>query len=129
MLPIPCLDPTSPLPLYKQLTDHIRDSIVAGRLTDGDRLPPTRELAGSLGLNRATVSAAYQALESEGLLKGHVGRGSFVRYTGAVPGSSKAAPGVRLITVTPENREELTAAVVEMLAGRGPIAAAFTRSG
>lgn len=31
-----------------------------------------------LGLNRTTVSAAYELLEAEGLLKGHVGRGSFV---------------------------------------------------
>lgn len=44
----------------------------------GDRLPPTRELAGTLGLNRTTVAAAYDLLEQEGLIKGHVGRGSFV---------------------------------------------------
>jgi 2-aminoadipate transaminase len=31
-----------------------------------------------LGLNRTTVSAAYALLESEGLVQGHVGRGSFV---------------------------------------------------
>lgn len=36
-----------------------------------------------LGLNRTTVSAAYQLLESEGLITGHVGRGSFV--TGQAP--------------------------------------------
>jgi len=44
----------------------------------GDRLPATRELAGLLGLNRTTVSAAYEILESEGLISGHVGKGSFV---------------------------------------------------
>src|SRR5262249_38713194 len=36
---------------------------------------------GLLGLNRTTVSAAYELLESEGLISGQVGRGSFV--TGA----------------------------------------------
>jgi len=36
-----------------------------------------------LGLNRTTVSAAYELLESEGLIKGHVGRGSFVQGPGA----------------------------------------------
>jgi 2-aminoadipate transaminase len=35
-------------------------------------------LAGLLGLNRTTISAAYELLESEGLIRGHVGRGSFV---------------------------------------------------
>ncbi len=44
----------------------------------GEKLPPTRELADSLGLNRTTVTAAYQVLELEGLIRGHVGRGSFV---------------------------------------------------
>src|SRR5581483_7417562 len=52
--------------------------IETGDLAPGDRLPPTRELAGQLGLNRTTVSAAYEILESEGLIKGSVGRGSFV---------------------------------------------------
>jgi len=40
-------------------------------------------LAGLLGLNRTTVSAAYEILETEGLIAGQVGRGSFV--TGAAP--------------------------------------------
>ncbi len=44
----------------------------------GDRLPPTRDLAGQLGLNRTTISAAYGALEESGLIEGQVGRGSFV---------------------------------------------------
>lgn len=78
MLAISALDDYSELPLYRQLCDKIRALIETGVLADGERLPPTRELAGSLGLNRTTVSAAYELLESEGLLKGHVGRGSFV---------------------------------------------------
>src|SRR5687768_826473 len=80
----PQIDPASQVPLYKQLTDHIRASIISGRIAENERLPPTRELAGLLGLNRATVAAAYQALETEGYLKGHVGRGSFVQR-GAAP--------------------------------------------
>jgi len=46
---------------------------------------------------------------------------------GAAADRVKRAPGVRLITVTPENRDELPVAVVEMLAGRRPIAAPFAR--
>jgi len=52
--------------------------IESGRVAHGSRLPATRELAGQIGLNRTTVSAAYALLESEGLIRGHVGRGSFV---------------------------------------------------
>ncbi|MDQ6675802.1 MAG: PLP-dependent aminotransferase family protein, partial [Acidobacteriota bacterium] len=53
--------------------------IESGRLPAGARLPATRELAGQLGLNRTTVSAAYELLDSEGWISGEVGRGSFVR--------------------------------------------------
>jgi len=52
--------------------------IASGRLRPGYKLPATRELAGHLGLNRTTVSAAYELLEADGLITGHVGRGSFV---------------------------------------------------
>lgn len=72
------LNPASASPLYKQLSDAIESLIQCGNLQAGDRLPATRELAGRLGLNRTTVSAAYAALERSGLLEGQVGRGSFV---------------------------------------------------
>jgi 2-aminoadipate transaminase len=75
------LNPNSEIPLYKQLAEHIAGEIRTGKLERGERLPPTRELAGQLGLNRTTISAAYELLEAEGLIAGQVGRGSFV--TGA----------------------------------------------
>src|SRR5258708_34988945 len=78
MLPAPRLDAASEVPLYRQLHDHFTDLIRSGSLKKGERLPATRELAGSLGLNRTTVSAAYEILEAEGLISGQVGRGSFV---------------------------------------------------
>ena len=68
----------SGLPLYRQLAEAIRRLVDTGELQTGDRLPATRELAGQLGLNRTTVSAAYAALEESGFLEGQVGRGSFV---------------------------------------------------
>ncbi|HEY2017499.1 MAG TPA: PLP-dependent aminotransferase family protein [Bryobacteraceae bacterium] len=79
----------SEIPLYRQVSDHIASRIRSGELARGERLPATRELAGLLGLNRTTVSAAYEILESEGLIAGQVGRGSFV--TGEHP---VTAPGV-----------------------------------
>lgn len=80
---IPQLDADSTTPLYRQLYQSIRDSISGGTLAVGDRLPPTRDLALSLSVNRTTVSAAYELLENEGLIRGHVGRGSFVASTPA----------------------------------------------
>jgi 2-aminoadipate transaminase len=74
----PVLHPESDIPLYRQLYEQIRQRIRAGQMANGERLPATRELAGLLGLNRTTISAAYELLETEGLISGHVGRGSFV---------------------------------------------------
>src|ERR1700679_103145 len=78
MLPRLELDPSSATPLYRQLHEQIRSAIVAGRMARGERIPPTRELAQSIGLNRATITAAFDVLESEGLIRREVGRGSFV---------------------------------------------------
>jgi 2-aminoadipate transaminase len=72
------LDSSSDSPIYRQLADSVRVLIERGAIKPGERLPATRELAAQLGLNRATVSAAYALLEQSGLLQGHVGRGSFV---------------------------------------------------
>lgn len=74
----PELDLNSQTPLYRQLGGYLQRLIELGELLPGERLPPTRELAGRLGLNRTTVSAAYEVLETGGLIKGSVGRGSFV---------------------------------------------------
>jgi DNA-binding transcriptional MocR family regulator len=73
------LDASSDVPLYRQLSRHFIDRIESGQLQAGERLPATRELAGQLGLNRTTIAAAYELLESEGWISGEVGRGSFVR--------------------------------------------------
>ncbi len=86
MLPITTLNPDAESPLYRQLYLQIRELIESQQLPRGGRLPATRELAGQLGLNRTTVSAAYELLESEGLITGHVGRGSFVAGTGNTSG-------------------------------------------
>jgi 2-aminoadipate transaminase len=79
----PSLKQDSEVPLYRQLFEHMAMKIRSGAWPRGERLPATRELAAQLGLNRTTISAAYELLETEGLIAGQVGRGSFV--TGAQP--------------------------------------------
>ena len=83
----PTLSHQSEVPLYRQLYEHIASRVRSGDLARGERLPATRELAGLLGLNRTTVSAAYDILETEGLIARQVGRGSFVTGAGAPPAS------------------------------------------
>jgi len=71
-------DRTSAQPVYRQLADLLRDWVETGRLAVGERLPPTRELALALGVSRNTVSEAYLTLADLGLLRSHVGQGTFV---------------------------------------------------
>ena len=72
------LDSSLHKPLYLQIRDQIRERILGGALRVGDRLEPSRELAKRLGVHRTTVGNAYAELESEGLIEGTVGRGTFV---------------------------------------------------
>ncbi len=76
------LDSSLRKPLYVQIRDQIRDRILNGGLKPGDRLEPSRELAHQLGVHRTTVGNAYAELESEGLIQGTVGRGTFVTPLG-----------------------------------------------
>jgi len=85
MFDIGPIHPESTEPLYRQIAENFKRLIAAGKMAPGSRLPATRELAGQLGLNRATVSAAYEVLESEGFITGQVGRGSFVSCRGGAP--------------------------------------------
>src|SRR5271155_6178261 len=81
MLPLH-LQPESHVPLYIQLRDQLRSLVHAGDLRPGDRIPASRELATMLGVHRTTVANAYAELESEGLIQGHVGRGTFIKGNG-----------------------------------------------
>ncbi len=87
--PIPPPDPRAPEALYLQLVHGIEESIRAGRLRIGERLPAERTLAAELGVSRTTVTGAYQELEARGLLRGHVGRGTVV--VGAPAGARASA--------------------------------------
>lgn len=53
--------------------------ITSGRLAPGERLPTVRQLAGELGVSPATISHAWQALSSAGLIVSRGRSGSFVR--------------------------------------------------
>jgi DNA-binding transcriptional MocR family regulator len=93
MLPVH-LQPESHVPLYVQLRDQLRALVHAGDLRPGDRIPASRELATMLGVHRTTVANAYAELESEGLIQGHVGRGTFIKGNGNGLKLSPPAPPV-----------------------------------
>ena len=72
------IDRDGDVPLFRQIHREIRDLILAGQLPEGFRLPPERQLARSLGVNRSTVLLAYRELKADGLVDAHVGRGTIV---------------------------------------------------
>lgn len=64
--------------LYEQVAEQITTWISVNGLSDGDRLPPERELATRLGVSRATLSQALVALEVIGVVAVRHGDGTVV---------------------------------------------------
>ncbi|MCU1636054.1 MAG: GntR family transcriptional regulator [Cryobacterium sp.] len=69
--------------------------IASGRLAPGDRLPTVRALASTLGVSPATVSHAWQALASVGLIDSRGRSGTFVRMRAShwLPSRSQSMAG------------------------------------
>ena len=65
-------------PLYRRLVELVERGLAAGTMTAGAQLPPERDLARALKVSRTTVVNAYRELEAKGLVRGYVGRGTFV---------------------------------------------------
>ena len=68
------VDPSSGVPVFRQVMDQVRFHIASGLLKAGDELPPTRSLSAELGVNPMTISKAYNLLERDGVLERRPGR-------------------------------------------------------
>lgn len=67
------------LPLYLQISELLIRDIASGRLIDGERLPPEREMAAKLGIAVGTVRQALKVLVDKGLIDPIHGSGNYVR--------------------------------------------------
>jgi 2-aminoadipate transaminase len=65
-------------PIYRGIVGVLERALASGTMPAGHRLPPERDLARALNVSRTTVVTAYRELESKGLVRGFVGRGTFV---------------------------------------------------
>ncbi|MEM8964192.1 MAG: GntR family transcriptional regulator [Acidobacteriota bacterium] len=72
------IDPSHPIPLWKQIEDGMRQLILSGVLAPDAPLPSIRELARELRVNPLTVSKAYQRLADHKLVASRRGEGTFV---------------------------------------------------
>ena len=81
---MPALDPAG-APLYLQIAGALEAAVADGALRPGDRLPPQRLLAGTLGVDLTTITRAYDEARRRRLLDAVTGRGSFVAARGTHP--------------------------------------------
>lgn len=96
MLPLK-IDASAGIPIYRQISEQIAMLIKAGKLVEGDHLPPERELADSLGIARGTVKKAYESLVYQKLVLAARGRGSVVAGGGQHAADNRQAMAVQKI--------------------------------
>ena len=74
-------EPTSGVPIYRQLVSQIAALAAGGQLAAGEFLPSVRTVAESLAINPMTVSKAYSQLEADGVVERVRGKGMRVCET------------------------------------------------
>lgn len=72
------------LPKYLLVRDLVVREITSGVFLDGERLPPERDMAASLGVSVGTLRKGLTLLESEGHLERRQGSGNYVRVTDGI---------------------------------------------
>lgn len=73
------INASAPEPVYEQIVRQIQEGVATGALAPGTPLPPVRQLANDLVLNRNTVARAYKLLEDQGVIQTAGRKGTFVR--------------------------------------------------
>lgn len=116
----PVVDRDSIVPLYRQIYEGLRESILAGKLPESTRLPPERTLAGRLNVNRSTIVHAYRELVADGLIEQKVGSGSRVvpALRQGQPARSAAVPW--WVTLPPWRVGEFPTVLGELAAKQEP---------
>jgi len=82
-------EPTKDRPGAAALLDSLTRDLRADRWREGERLPTERDLGTTYGVARNTVRRALDALEQQGLILRHVGRGTF-RAPAAPPAAEES---------------------------------------
>ncbi len=69
------IQPSSPVPAYRQVIVGVRNAIANGELKEGERMPSIRFLAQKLAINPNTVARAYRELEHLHIITSRRGSG------------------------------------------------------
>ena len=73
------LKSNSPVFLYQQLQNLIRDDIMRGKYPEGGQMPSESELGQMYKVSRITVRRALKELAKEGMIEMRQGKGTFVK--------------------------------------------------
>jgi len=105
------LDPRSPLPLYHQLKEILKDRIESGAWGPGSQVPSENQLQADYRISRNTAKRAIEELVQEGYLTRSQGKGTFVAapkmeqsltgfysFSNAIR-SAGMTPGVRVVAL------------------------------
>lgn len=87
---------TGALPLHMQISELLTRDIAAGRLVEGERLPPEREMAAQHGISVGTLRKALAALQAQGLLERIHGSGNYIRLRPEPDGDAAVYAFLRL---------------------------------
>lgn len=72
------IQPSSGVPIYKQIVDQVERLVASGYLSPGDELPSVRKVAVHFEVNPMTVSKAYSMLEASNIVERRRGMGMFI---------------------------------------------------
>ncbi|MFR0516617.1 GntR family transcriptional regulator, partial [Klebsiella michiganensis] len=86
-----------------EIFDSIRHLVQSGALKPGDVLPPVRELAGKLSVNRNTVAAAYKRLVTSGLAISKGRNGTAIKTHNTLPALEGGDPSSPLKDISSGN--------------------------
>lgn len=76
------LSQSSPVPLYEQIREQIREAIFTGAIAPGESLPSLRELARDLQVSLITTTRAYNDLATDGVIATRPGKGAVALSVG-----------------------------------------------
>jgi len=89
------IEPSSPVPIFRQIADDVRNAVAAGVYRPGDLIPSVRAAALQFVVNPNTVQRAYELLEREGLILSKKGTGMIVAPDSKAAAQNGAADAVR----------------------------------
>ena len=105
--------------IFQDVIDQVEDAILQGKLREGDKLPPERELTEILGASRGTVREALRVLEEKGFIevKTGVAGGAMIKSVPPAKVTESLARVIRSQQVSMTDLSEFRQGIEGLVAG------------